>query len=221
MIGHQRDILATLRIDIWIPRNAACQKMPSSSIWRDQTAPEYQTEIVLAKAPAVLPLELKADPGQAIERIEPVNAPVSASTEKVEVVAEVIAERAALQITAFQLQALSLPQCVIVVDATEMSAEQQQLWHNIQQAVLAEYYELQWPFPLMNFQDGHGAESYVQGFLDAISPDKNIIFLGQCRYFKHSKSINLAGLQEMLDQPLLKKRLWQFMQKRPQNTDET
>ncbi|OTG60746.1 hypothetical protein B9T29_11350 [Acinetobacter sp. ANC 3903] len=221
MIGHQRDILATLGIDIWIPRNTACQKMPSSSIWRDQAAPEYQTEIVLAKAPAVLPLELKADPGQAIERIEPVKAPVPASAEKVEVVAEVIAERVALQIAAFQLQALSLPHCVIVVDATEMSAEQQQFWHNIQQAVLAEYYELQWPFPLMNFQDGHGAESYVQGFLDAISPDKNIIFLGQCSYFRHSKSINLAGLQEMLDQPLLKKRLWQFMQKRPQKMDGT
>lgn len=85
------------------------------------------------------------------------------------------------------------------------------LWHNIQHAVSGEYNELQWPFPLMNFQDGHGAESYVQGFLDAISEDKNIIFLGQSAYLKHSKSINLAGLQEMLTQPLLKKRLWQFM----------
>ncbi|MFH7764509.1 hypothetical protein [Acinetobacter sp. BSP-28] len=220
MIGHQRDILATLGIDIWIPRDVACQKLPSSSLWRDQAAPEYQTEIVLAKAPAVLPLELKID-----QKPEPkpdlLDTSVSTNVEKVEVVTEVIAERAALQIAAFQLQALSLPHCVIVVEATEITAEQQQLWNNIQHAVAAEYYELQWPFPLMNFQDGHGAESYVQGFLDAISADKNIIFLGQCAYFEHSKSISLAGLQEMLDQPLLKKRLWQFMQKSPQNTDGT
>lgn len=221
MIGHQRDILATLGIDIWIPRDVACQKMPSSSLWRDQAAAEYQTEIVLEKTPAVLPLELQENQNQAFEHVEPLNAPVAASVEKAEVVAEVIAERAALQIAAFQLQALSLLHCVIVVDATEITVEQQQLWNNIQHAVLAEYYELQWPFPLMNFQDGHGAESYVQGFLDAISADKNIIFLGQCAYFKHSKSINLAGLQEMLDQPLLKKRLWQFMQKSPHNTDGT
>jgi len=221
MIGHQRDILATLGIDIWVPRDATCQKLPSSSLWRDQAAPEYQTEIVLAKAPAVLPLEAKADQKQEPKHSELLDAPVSASVEKAEIVAEVITERAALQIAAFQLQALSLPHCVIVVDATEITAEQQQLWNNIRQAVLAEYYELQWPFPLMNFQDGHGAESYVQGFLDAISADKNIIFLGQCAYFKHSKSINLAGLQQMLDQPLLKKRLWQFMQKSPQQTDGT
>ncbi len=217
MIGHQRDILATLGIDIWIPRDVACQKMPSSSLWRDQAAAEYQTEIVLGKTPDALPLGLKAD--QVLEHIEPFNAAVSTSAEKVAVVAEVIAERAALQIAAFQLQALSLAHCVIVVDTTAISAEQQQLWNNIQHAVLAEYYELQWPFPLMSFQDGHGAESYVQGFLDALSTDKNIIFLGQSAYLKHSKSMHLAGLQEMLDQPLLKKRLWQFMQQPPRNTD--
>ena len=108
-----------------------------------------------------------------------------------------------------------------MTDATELSAEQQQLWNNIQQALQAEYYELQWPFPLINFQDGRSAESYVQGFIDAISADKNIILLGQFSYFNHSKIIHLAGLQEMLDQPLLKKRLWQFMQKTKQNMDAT
>ncbi|WP_313035384.1 hypothetical protein [Acinetobacter sp.] len=219
MIGHQRDILATLGIDIWVPRNAACQKLPSSSLWRDQAAAEYQTEIVLAKAPAVLPLEFKADQKPEPKHTKLLDVSVSVKVEKAELVAEVITERSALQIAAFQLQALSLPHCVIVVEATEITAEQQLLWTNIQQAVTAEYYELQWPFPLMNFQDGHGAESYVQGFLDGMSADKNIIFLGQCDYFKHSKSINLASLQEMLDQPLLKKRLWQFMQKLPQHTD--
>ena len=66
----------------------------------------------------------------------------------------------------------------------------------------------------INFQDSRGVDSYVQGFLDAISADKNIILLGQFSYFNHSKIIHLAGLQEMLDQPLLKKRLWQFMQKK-------
>ena len=125
-----------------------------------------------------------------------------------------VEERPALQIAPFQLQAFGLPDCVIVVDATEMTAEQQQLWNNIQQALQAEYYELQWPFPLLNFQDSRGVDSYVQGFLDAISADKNIILIGQLPYLADPKSINLASLQEMLDQPLLKKRLWQFMQKK-------
>ena len=218
MIGHQRDILATLGIDIWVPKDAACQNMPSSSIWRDQAAPEYLSEIVVAKAQPLIVPEPKAEPLKTLDQAEPLPTPAVKEVQA-EIVPQVVEERPALHIAAFQLQAFGLPHCVIVTDATELSAEQQQLWNNIQQALQAEYYELQWPFPLINFQDGRGAESYVQGFIDAISADKNIIFLGQFPYFKHSKSIHLAGLQEMLDQPLLKKRLWQFMQKTNQNTD--
>ena len=222
MIGHQRDILATLGIDIWVPKDAACQNMPSSSIWRDQAAPEYLSEIVVAKAQPLIVPEPKAEPLKTLDQPDPLPAPTPVVKEvQAEIVPQVVEERPALHIAAFQLQAFGLPHCVIVTDATELSAEQQQLWNNIQQALQAEYYELQWPFPLINFQDGRGAESYVQGFIDAISADKNIILLGQFSYFNHSKIIHLAGLQEMLDQPLLKKRLWQFMQKTKQNMDAT
>ena len=222
MIGHQRDILATLGIDIWVPKDAACQNMPSSSIWRDQAAPEYLSEIVVAKAQPLIVPEPKAEPLKTLDQPDPLPTPTPVVKEvQAEIVPQVVEERPALHIAAFQLQAFGLPHCVIVTDATELSAEQQQLWNNIQQALQAEYYELQWPFPLINFQDGRGAESYVQGFIDAISADKNIILLGQFSYFNHSKIIHLAGLQEMLDQPLLKKRLWQFMQKTKQNMDAT
>ena len=222
MIGHQRDILATLGIDIWVPKAASCQKMPSSSIWRDQAAPEYLTEIVVAKAQSPIAPQPKTEQLKTPDRPKQLPTPTLVVKEvQAEVLPQVVEERPALHIAAFQLQAFGLPHCVIVIDATELSAEQQQLWNNIQQALQAEYYELQWPFPLVNFQDGRGAESYVQGFIDAISADKNIILLGQFSYFNHSKIIHLAGLQEMLDQPLLKKRLWQFMQKTKQNMDAT
>ncbi|WP_425918601.1 hypothetical protein [Acinetobacter sp. TSRC1-2] len=223
MIGHQRDILATLGIDIWVPKGAACQNMPSSSIWRDQeAAPEYLTEIMVAKTQSSIELAPKAEQLKTLDRIEQLSMPAIAVKEvQAEVVPRIVEERPALPIAAFQLQTFGLPHCIIVIDATELTAEQQQLWNNIQQALHAEYYELQWPFPLINFQDGRGAESYVQGFIDAISADKNIIFLGKFPYFNHAKSIHLAGLQEMLEQPLLKKRLWQFMQKSNQKTDAT
>ena len=214
MIGHQRDILATLGIDIWIPKDVACQNMPSSSIWRDQAAPEYLTEIVIAKSQPEIPIVPQIEQPKVLERIEALITPSVIQEVPTEVAPLAIEERPALQITPFQLQAFGLPDCVIVVDATEMTAEQQQLWNNIQQALQAEYYELQWPFPLLNFQDSRGVGSYVHGFLDAISADKNIILIGQLPYLADPKSINLASLQEMLDQPLLKKRLWQFMQKK-------
>ncbi|MGK7823808.1 hypothetical protein ACSRC9_16330, partial [Acinetobacter baumannii] len=36
--------------------------------------------------------------------------------------------------------------------------------------------------------------------------------LGKCAYIQHANIIHLASLKEMLDKPLLKKRLWQLMQ---------
>ena len=218
MIGHQRDILATLGIDIWIPKDALCQKMPSSSIWRDQAAVEDITEIIVPKAVALPAVEVqfKAEPTHTVAPVVYLAQPIELQAEPL---ANVLEPQVIAQVAAFQLQAFALPHCVIVVDATSMSSEQQQLWNNIQHAISAEYALLQWPFPLLEFQDGRGAESYVQGFLDALSVDKNILFLGQSGYFKHAKGMQLASLQEMLDQPLLKKRLWQFMQKSNHSTD--
>lgn len=218
MIGHQRDILATLGIDIWIPKDALCQKMPSSSIWRDQAAVEDITEIIVPKAVALPAVEVqfKAEPTQTVAPVVSLAQPIELQAEPL---ANVLEPQVIAQIATFQLQAFTLPHCVIVVDATSMSSEQQQLWNNIQHAISAEYALLQWPFPLLEFQDGRGAESYVQGFLDALSVDKNILFLGQSGYLKHAKGMQLASLQEMLDQPLLKKCLWQFMQKSNHSTD--
>ena len=36
MIGQQRNILATLGIDVWIPRTQVCQKNNAHTLWRDQ-----------------------------------------------------------------------------------------------------------------------------------------------------------------------------------------
>lgn len=38
MIGHERKILATLGIDVWIPRGTVSARLGNTSIWRDQTA---------------------------------------------------------------------------------------------------------------------------------------------------------------------------------------
>ena len=36
MMGQQRHRLASLGIDVWIPKAAPCQKNTASSLWRDQ-----------------------------------------------------------------------------------------------------------------------------------------------------------------------------------------
>ncbi len=208
MIGHQRAILATLGIDLWIPRDSACQPH-QVSIWRDQAAPEFHSDIVLpqSKQPEVF-TDLSIP--------EPVIQPEAEVMPVVSVPTPVLVQeqREIIQIPPFSLQILSLAHCSIVIDATAMTEETQNLWTNIQRAVVSEFCELNWPFPWANVQDGRGVDSYIQGFLDGMSAEKNIIFLGTVPYISNSKIIQLASLQEMLDQPILKKRLWQFMQNR-------
>lgn len=214
MIGHQRDILATLGIDIWIPKGDVCQQH-QVSIWRDQAPAELHSEIILPQPTQIAPVE-KA----------PLVAPEPVIVEtKAEVKSEAPAvvasqeQREILYIPPFNLQALSLEHCTIVIDATQMTEQTQLLWSNIQRALQSEFYELNWPFPWMNLQDGRGVESYIQGFLDMMSLEKNIISLGSIPHVTLNKMIQLASLQEMLDQPILKKRLWQFMQNRPANSE--
>ena len=215
MIGHQRDILATLGIDIWIPKGDVCQQH-QVSIWRDQAPAELHSEIILPQPTQIAPVE-KAP----LIAPEPVTVEAKAEVKsKVPVmVAPIQEQREILHIPPFNLQALSLEHCTIVIDATEMTEQTQLLWTNIQRVLQSEFYELNWPFPWVNLQDGRGVESYIQGFLDMMSLGKNIISLGSIPHVTHNKMIQLASLQEMLDQPILKKRLWQFMQNRPENSE--
>lgn len=224
MIGHQRDILATLGIDIWVPKEVLCQNLSAPSIWRDQSVAEvYSSEIIVEQNHSAIPLiatiaPVPLEPLDHLKAEKTATASVSQEQPSDQVTLE-IETLPLVQIAPFQLQALGLPHCVIVADVTEISTEQQQLWHNLQQAFQSDYYELQWPFPLINFQDGRGAESYVKGFVDAIALEKSIIFLGSSLYAHGIEKIDFSNLQEMLDQPLLKQQLWQKICELKKNMD--
>lgn len=212
MIGHQRDILATLGIDIWIPRAELCQSH-QPALWRDQSQPEVLSEIILPELKAETSVIQRSVVSAPVEVPAPV---VIMPTMEIQPQPELVHElREIVEVAPFSLQALSLAHCIIVIDATSLTEDQQLLWSNIQRAMLGEFAELNWPFPWDNVQDGRGVESYIQGFLDGMSHDKNIIFLGTVPHLSNSKITQLASLQEMLDRPILKKRLWQFMQSRP------
>lgn len=208
MMGHQREILASLGIDIWVSRTAVSQTLPQPSVWRDQAAPEIYSDIIV---PAVVNQQLKQQ--QPIIQEDPKQEPSPQHTVVDVVVPDDIPEaRVMLQVEAFSIEALQLPYCVILVESTVLSQKQQQLWRNIQHALQAEYHVLQWPFAIEVLQDGIGVENYVQGFVDVLSADKKMLILGQLPHFKSEQCLHLASLQEMLDQPLLKKSLWDAIQ---------
>ena len=53
MIGQQRQILTELGIDLWIPRDAACQNLDLDSIWRDERPDNTALELHAHSVPVV------------------------------------------------------------------------------------------------------------------------------------------------------------------------
>lgn len=221
MIGHQREVLASLGIDLWVPDFLPSQQNVATSIWRDQSTTEIISEIVRSQSQP----EVKSIPEHpSIQHKLPHPTPpaeIAAQSIEQEVITVIKEEivREVIHFDAFQLQAVALEQCVLVIEATQLSVEQQQLWQNIVQALPAQKYALNWPFPLLNFQDGRGVQSYIQGFFDGLSQGKTVIALGSIPNANGIKLTQAASLQEMLDQPLLKKALWHMMRAKQQNME--
>ena len=215
MIGQQRNRLAALGIDVWIPREVVCQKNTAPSLWRDQLIDDVSksTERTFEVAPILEDIPATSAQTPPIAEIE-----VSQQTKVVTepIVKAALDEKEQIVITAqvqsFELQMYVLENCAILLETSQLSDAQSQLWQNIQKARLGQYAELKWPFPLAAFQESRGLSSYIQGFLDAIATQKKILCLGQLDFIQHANILYLASLEEMLAQPLLKRRLWQLMQ---------
>ena len=207
MIGQQRQILTELGIDLWIPRDAACQNLDLDSIWRDErpdnTALELHAHSVpVVTAKTVVTDQIVATPNSTPIQQQPVQESIAAPIAHV-----VQATNLHKNIKKFELQLLSLPQYVVVIDSSDLSVEAQQLWANIHAALQAEYQQLNWPFPLLNLQDPQGAYSYMQGFLAVHGLDKQLLVLGELPCMPQ-QSRKLPSLDDMLAQPILKKQLW-------------
>lgn len=215
MIGQQRNRLAALGIDVWIPREVVCQKNTAPSLWRDQLIDDVSksTERTFEVAPILEDIPATSAQTPPIAEIE-----VSQQTKVVTepIVKAALDEKEQIVITAqvqsFELQMYVLENCAILLETSQLSDAQSQLWQNIQKARLGQYAELKWPFPLAAFQESRGLSSYIQGFLDATATQKKILCLGQLDFIQHANILYLASLEEMLAQPLLKRRLWQLMQ---------
>ena len=211
MIWHSREVLANLGIDIWVSKGAVCQQLPQFTIWRDKNTPAVMLDITshveISTTDALL-----NDPilSFEIEQSKQVQTKPEQKEEPIEAVEQEL--RPSVILEPFNIQALVLPHLVILMEGSNINSDQQLLWSNIQRAVQAEFTELNWPFALPELQDGYCVESFIQGFLDVISTEKTVLVLGQVPHYTKSNMMHLASLQEMLDEPLLKRRLWKFIQ---------
>lgn len=209
MNGHSREVLSALGIDVWISRGAVSQELSRTSIWRDLSIPEMPMEnFSLAQE-----LTIEEDLSDLTSFVETkIETKKELPVEVIDLpVANEVEVRPQLVIDPFNIQALVIPHAVLLTETTEITSEQQKLWVNIQRGIYAEFSELSWPFALADLQDGYGLQNYIQGFIDSIALEKNIIVLGKIPHFVNSKMTHLASLQEMLDEPLLKRHLWEVI----------
>ncbi|MEF9994778.1 MAG: hypothetical protein RR771_10225 [Acinetobacter sp.] len=230
---HQRSLMAAMGIDQWIPRSDVQTRLYQNNLYRDIASLE-QTSVIQFDLAQNLSQENQTIQQRAethVTKVEKANispqAEVSSLKNNIQItqqnetsVSEQILQKAnfqtepSVQLESFEIQAFCIASCVILVNCTQLTADQLKLWLNIQHAIVGQYYELKWPFPILQLQDGKGANIYIQGFIDALKNERQVISLGQLPHVQAADIIQLASLQEMIDQPVLKHRLWQFMQNR-------
>lgn len=233
MVEHQRNILAVLGIDLWVPQADAQTRPYISSLYRDQAAPEVQGSADFNHQDLHHQQFNHTSPDQDLlnqtgivnnKRDRPADPQSNRLTEKsihplsppaidalsVEVARSLDAEHVQ-KLEPFEIQAWIYAHCVVLVDSTALTGEQLTLWRNIQMAKAGQFSSLKWPFALPTLQDGRGVHAYVQGFIDALSMDKKVLSLGIIQSVRSNEIIKIASLQEMLEQPQLKSQLWQWI----------
>lgn len=213
-LAQQRNMLACMGIDLWVTKDVSNLQTVENSLYRDRVVEQHQAlpAVVLVDQVVAEP-EVKVVEQIAVKKQEKQESQhkVVHQADTVEAVVEPELDQV-ISIAPFEIQAVVLPKCILIVDGTQLSAEQQQLWVNIQAAQVGQSYSLKWPFALAQFQDGRGVTSYVHGFLAMLQQEHTLISLGQLPITLTTKIIDLPDLQDMLDQPLLKRQLWQHMQ---------
>lgn len=223
-LAHQRHMLECMGIEVWIPRDTADIQTVESSLYRDVAVADLPiatpihfasslTGGVPSSSQAATAISVEFDRTQSIEQSHPPVTPeLSASvlsTTPTTIQEEVV--EATVNFAAFEIHAAVFPYCILVLESSQLSAEQHKLWLNIQAAQASQTHVLKWPFAIEQFQDGRGVMAYVQGFLAAIQQEQRIIVLGKLPIQFDTAVVHLPSLQDMLDQPLLKRQLWQHM----------
>ncbi len=211
---HQRSILATLGIDVWIPQVGVHVESYIPQNYRDVATVEQAivTSLEFAIPQKIIPTQppIQAKPVAIQQNIEKTD--IQSTQVKKLIVSQSIEPLAPnLQIDAFDVQLYALEHCVLLLDATDLNDEQRELWRNIQESMQGREATLHWPFPLINIQDGRGVAQYLQGFIDVYGVEKQLICVGKIPHLNMDQCTVLASLQQMLEQPTLKRNLWQVM----------
>ena len=124
MTGQQRNILAAMGVDVWIPRAMPCQKKPPVCSWRDQTPPEDHVVVAIVNQQVLDTSQAKPELKKHIEPIaqlkdrKPSTAVVEIEQSTLETPTSTLSKDQTVVVMqqAFTLEAYCLDQVIIVVE---------------------------------------------------------------------------------------------------------
>lgn len=188
MSEHQRNVLAQMGIDIWIPQQTAVHACSTKTVWRDQVP-----TVAVKEQPSVV----KKTPQPIVENIvKPV------IEKKIEQPQKIV------QSDSFVLQTYNInDQVCILVNIINLTSEEKEFLENFQQSMQTSVAEIKWPMPLQNFQDQDYMDCYVEGFLAVHAKELQYFSFGELEFLNCS-CIVLPTVKEILSDSLLKKEIW-------------
>ncbi|MEB3766405.1 hypothetical protein [Acinetobacter sp. MD2] len=205
MIEHRQQLLTSMGVGLWAPRQLVARSISVNSIWRDQNEDLPALKIEFQLEQPLTEIQSKSFP--IIEKtqtsIDDTFIEVASSS-----ITHAVTESVPLQITEFRIYALINTHFVVLVEQQQLPPECQNLWKNIQTNLNLVEADLQWPFPLFDLQDGNSAQDYIHGFFDVIATDKPLFCLGNFPIRIMRPIEILPSLTEMLQQPIRKQVLW-------------
>ncbi len=225
---HQQQILHLMGIVQWVEPSQMTQPL-HYSIWRD-TADDVVIHDVTQNAEHQT-IQDVTQPVISFEKFlhqdveqRPTDLPDQALTQPQTVIPTIEYVKTAEPLAPkLNLHLYSVANVVMVVDWVNTTSAEQQLWHNIQQAIIKKYphlsitqHYLTWQYQTFELNIEMMFDQYIQGFLDVHGAEKQCFVLGQLPYFQKPEQAShyryFPSLTELLNQESSKRQLWQELQ---------
>ncbi|MBF7687580.1 hypothetical protein [Acinetobacter rathckeae] len=219
MSQQQRHLLQSMGVDVWVAKDTQAQVFVATQFWRDQVSESFDLD---EEPPQQVVQNLVIDkPSRHIgskHNIEAVTAEsITPAVVKNQTIApaetplaQLEAEKVIQQVLPFTLALLVTDQCSVLFDHTQLLAEEVLFVENLVSALGATITQLRWPIDLAGFQQSDYINSYVKGFIDSVSPQQQVILLGNLPTAVNIDiTYKMQSIAELMKNPTQKRALWE------------
>ena len=219
MNPRTRAVLAVLGVPVWAARQHAVRQVTPTPIWRDVTeevVPRSEALVRLGTHEKVVQVSVpnRHAPPPSVVQARPI--PITPQHRAVEAKAPIV-QPVAVEATAvrFAVEVLVLQSWLLVVPSQQLADNAcRQLWEQIQLVFAKQPVEWFWPLAEgARWQTAPYAAVALQGFFARLAPQARVGLMGELPDQALPERVErLPSLQQLIEQPLQKRTLWQLLQ---------